>query len=283
MKIVRILNNNILQARDKRREVIIQGRGVAFGKKSGDSIEPDKSCKVYELTDSRQYQYVKTLVDVIPAEYWDYVSEVQRLVEKELNVALNSNFYFSLLDHIYVAVQRAKKNITLTDFFSPDIKLYYRDLYDLSRKIVSMTEEKFQVKFLESEVYFVATHLLDATFGMEKSVSFDTACAIIDCVLEHVKSDFPDTIEENSIDYNRFLSHLRLFAGRVIASNKEKSARKFEKLTVSMKKEFPKQAVCLEEIVQDMEQRFSYQISSDEQFYLMIHICKITEVKQETE
>ena len=52
MEVLKTINNNIVVSLDqKNREMIVMGRGLGFKKKAGDTIEEDKSVKIFTLND----------------------------------------------------------------------------------------------------------------------------------------------------------------------------------------------------------------------------------------
>lgn len=52
MIINKIFNNNVVLSEEKGQEVIVMGRGLAFGKKVGDGLEVEKIEKRYVLSQS---------------------------------------------------------------------------------------------------------------------------------------------------------------------------------------------------------------------------------------
>lgn len=53
MKIVKIINNNTVCAVDEKgKERIVSGKGIGFGKKRGEAIDPAQIQKIYMITDS---------------------------------------------------------------------------------------------------------------------------------------------------------------------------------------------------------------------------------------
>lgn len=280
MVIIRIFNNNVIEAKERGREMIVRGKGIAFGKKAGEKIFPAKEHKIYYLSDSKEYQYVKSLTDIIPGEYWDFTARIVDYAEAVLKKKLDANIYFSLLDHFYAAVKRAQGGMVINGFFSSEIKLYFKELYDLSSAIVDMAEKAFEIQFDESEVYFVATHLLDASLETASTISLERAADVIDCAVNNVKKYFSEMIDEESSSYTRFITHLKLFAGRVVSSNRHidnSEKERYNNMLDSIKTEFPKQSECLANIIHDIQTEFKYGVSQNEQFYLMLHIVKITE------
>ena len=63
MKIIKIVNNNIVTSLDEQnREIIVMGRGLGFGRKPGMPIEDEKVEKVFRLNSAGENQ---KLVDII--------------------------------------------------------------------------------------------------------------------------------------------------------------------------------------------------------------------------
>ena len=169
MRVSRVYNNNVLEATEFGRTVILQGKGIGFGKKAGDVISARSASRIFELADKRHYRMIREILDEIPEDYWDFCIDIQDYTEKSLNVKLNSSFYLSLLDHIYIAVQRNKKGIGLSSTLTTEIELYYEDIYKVAKQIVKMMEAHFSVEFDQSEVYFISVHLLESVLHLNYS------------------------------------------------------------------------------------------------------------------
>ena len=60
MKIVKVINNNVVSSVDDRnREVIVLGKGIGFQKTSGDDIQKDRIEKVVEMSSEASSQFEK--------------------------------------------------------------------------------------------------------------------------------------------------------------------------------------------------------------------------------
>ena len=67
MKIIKIVNNNIVTSLDEQnREIIVMGRGLGFGRKPGMPIEDEKVEKVFRLNSAGENQ---KLVDIIRSNF----------------------------------------------------------------------------------------------------------------------------------------------------------------------------------------------------------------------
>ena len=194
MKIIRIYNNNVIEAQEADRAVILQGKGIGFGRKSGDDISVHAANKIFELVDKKHYQMLSEILKEIPEAYWGFCIEIQEFAERSLGVKLNTNFYLSILDHVYIAVTRVEKGIHLTSILGTEIKLYFEDIYETARQIVEMMEAKFNVSFDSSEIYFISAHLLEAVLNVNYSEIKSKSEDIAKIIEMKVDREFGDAI-----------------------------------------------------------------------------------------
>ena len=68
MVILKVLNNNAATTidPDTNNEMVIMGRGLAFGKKSGDEIDKSRIEKIFTLEDEGGIDKVKNMLKNIP-------------------------------------------------------------------------------------------------------------------------------------------------------------------------------------------------------------------------
>ena len=70
MKIIKIVNNNIVTSLDEQnREIIVMGRGLGFGRKPGMTIEDEKVEKVFRLNSAGENQKLVDIIQDIPLEH----------------------------------------------------------------------------------------------------------------------------------------------------------------------------------------------------------------------
>ena len=70
MRIKKIFNNNVVVTDDEKGcEVVVMGKGVAFGKRNGDVVDEGKIGKVYHLGDHEMLEKFKELLSVLSLDY----------------------------------------------------------------------------------------------------------------------------------------------------------------------------------------------------------------------
>ena len=116
MKIIKVINNNTVCAADnKGREQIISGKGIGFGKKYGDSIEPAPDHKIYIITDSALRKKLIDSLSEIPFDVIKLTDELVKHITEELACKLNESLLITLSDHIAFAIERKKQGIEFTN------------------------------------------------------------------------------------------------------------------------------------------------------------------------
>ena len=114
MRLKKAFNNNALLALDDNdEEVIVMGKGIAFGKKSGDLIDESLIQKKFVFDKSELNEKFSQLFDEIPQQYVELTVSIVEMAQKELDVRFDSSIYLALSDHITYAVRRYKKNENL--------------------------------------------------------------------------------------------------------------------------------------------------------------------------
>ncbi len=277
MIISRVYNNNVVEAKDLTRTVILQGKGIGFSKKAGDFISLRSASRVFELADKKHYRMIRDILDEVPEDYWDLVIQIEDYTEKALNVKLNSSFYLSLLDHIYIAVKRLQKGIELSSILTTEIELYYEEIYEVAKHIVSMMEEHFQLQFDDSEIYFISVHLLESVMHLNYSEVSNKVKEIVEMIESMVKDKFGEKIDIKSVDYSRFLIHSKRFANMVVTGKISNTKdTQLDDLYQPLMQKYPKQYELVEEIIHKVSEVYQCSVGTNEKFYLFLHIIKIS-------
>ena len=96
-------------------------------------------------------------------------------------------------------------------------------------------------------------------------------------VLNLIRYEYKINLDEDSINYNRFIIHLKFFAYRIINNTCTEIEEKGDKdfLDVLMMR-YPKEYECSLKIAQLVKNNYNKDLSSDELIYLIAHIKRIT-------
>ena len=274
MKIEKILNNNAFISIDKSgEEIVVMGRGIAFGKKQGNEVELSGGYKIFSNSDMELNQRLKNIVSDIPEEYMKITEQVVCMLEKEYDKKVNDIIYVSLTEHIHGAVERFKKGIQIKNPLLIDIKRLFRDEYEVSKQALEAIKEEFGIEFEEDEAGYIAQHIVNAQLDDDMS-DIVNVTRIMQDILNIIKYSYKIDFNEESVYYYRFVTHLKFFAQRIL--NRLTYEDDNEDVFEVFKDKYNESYKCVLKIKEQIKQIYDYELSKDEQLYLMIHIERIT-------
>ena len=193
--IKKVYNNNVILAfeNSSKKEVILTGCGIGFGKKPNDTVDYSKIEKKFVIQDNNFESKVNKLASEIPEEVFAVSSAIIEYAEKNLNTTLDEYIYISLTDHIYFALKRYKENYYSIEFIEDEInfdrllthlkffakrlidktesidtnnnglleivKVQYKESYDCVKQIKSFIEENYTYKVNDDEVLYLILHI----------------------------------------------------------------------------------------------------------------------------
>ncbi len=277
MKIERVYNNNVVQVRDNGHEEILMGRGLGFQKKTGDALDLEKIEKRFVLQESDQ-----DMVSELSRVYQDLTSQEVNLVlaiielgQGRLGQTFEISLYIALADHLQYTIQRTREGISLQNPLAWEIRKFYPKEYELGQKTLELIKENIGLAMEPSEAASIALHFINAQKdGGLVEVNQQISQIVVNC-LEIVRLHFGHLAAEDSVSYNRFITHLQYFAQRVVSGSVQGNNDDF--LYDQVKLNYQEAFACTQKIKAYIEGHFDFQMSKDEQVYLTIHIQRQNE------
>ena len=270
MRSVKIFNNNAVSVvTPYGREAIVLGNGIGFNKRPGDEIDEGKIQKVYYIQDEMQLKFLQMLQAVGP-DVMDAAERVIAEAEAE-GCFMSSQATISLIDHIGFSIERQDKGMALPNLLLGETKLLYQKEYRLGCRALKIIEEHCGVALPEDEAGYIALHLI------ANSVDRDAAYGILKFVkgsLDIIKDTYGLTLDDESLDTIRLVTHLKFLAQRIFQKTvwtDEKVDDLYEQLLCRNLKN----QECLDRLDAYCSETFSYTLSRQERFYLLIHLTKI--------
>lgn len=279
MKVVieKILNNNaVISLGEEQTEIIVMGRGVAFGKRPGDLIDQSRIEKVFTLKNNDLTNKLKQLIAEIPIEYITVSEEIINYAKLQLGKNLNDNIYISLTDHIHYAVERFKKGMTIKNGLLWEIKNLYKEEFQIGLEALKKIEQAFGVRLPEDEAAFIALHIVNAELN-EDIGNIMAMTEIVQEVLKIVQYHYRVDFDQESLNYYRFITHLKFFAQRLV--NKEfYHDDEQDDLFQIVKTRYAEAYDCALKIKEFIYKKYQYIITKEEMMYLTIHIERVVRV-----
>jgi beta-glucoside operon transcriptional antiterminator len=185
---------------------------------------------------------------------------------------LNDSIYISLTDHINFAIERNKKGLDIKNALMWEIKKLYKDEFSLGLKALNMIKEKLDVTLPEDEAGFIAMHIVNAELNEEMPNIVNITKTMQD-ILKIVKYHFGIDFDEESLNFFRFVTHLKFFAQRLYSKTYMQSDDDF--LFEAVKNKHKDAFACTEKINDYVKRKFDYELTNDEKLYLTVHIERV--------
>lgn len=274
--ITKVINNNIVCSIDKdKNEIIIRGLGIGFGQKAGDEVASDKIEKIYKMEDVKVSNKLVRLLENIPHSHIQTSTDIIELTTQRLNKKLNDNIYITLTDHISFALERKEKNLEYHNALLWEIKKFYPVEYGLGLEALDIIEDKLNVRLSEDEAGFIALHIVNAQLDTNMSNTVQIT-ELIKAILGIVSEYYDFELDETSLHYERFITHLKFFGQRLFANKVSKDDdATFQDI---VKTRYPKDYQCATLIGKYVEDSFHKRITEEEMIFLTIHLRRVSTV-----
>lgn len=274
MIIEKVLNNNVVVTRSNTgMETVIMGRGLAFGKAAGDRVDESRIEKTFTIQDTTLDSKLHELLASLPMEHIVLSERIISLAKLRLGKSLSDTIYLTLPDHISAAILRYQHDIVLENPLKWDIRRFYRPEFEIGLEANRIVLEDMGVRFTDDEAAFIALHFVNAqqdggikgTYNMTR---------IMQEICQIVSNFFQMEFDEDSLDYYRFITHLKFFAQRLIGHMHYDDH--MEGLLGAIAEQHPRSYACTKQIAARMKSKYEYEMSQDEMLYLTIHIARLS-------
>jgi len=275
MKIKKIFNNNVALTEDPNQtEMVVMGSGLAFQKKIGDQIERERIEKTFIAPSEVFANNLSELLDEIPYEIMVLSKDIIEMAGKHLNTELNDSLYLSLSDHIHFAIKRKQEGLPIRNALLWEVQKFYKDEYQVARKTLDLIEEKTGVRLPEDEAASIALHLLNARQDDARMEETIEMTSIVNEITHIVKYHYGINFDETSMNYSRFITHLRYFAYRMLRGELNNDDN--DTLYQQVKMQYPKAYTCTKKVQEFLAKQYRMEMTKDELAYFMIHIHRVS-------
>ena len=273
MKIVKVINNNIVSTCDEDgREIVVMGRGIGFKAREGSVIDQEKIEKVFRLVSQNTMDRFKEMLVNLPMEHVQISAEIISYAKSVLNRPINPNVYITLTDHINFALERFKQKMMFSNPLIREVKAFYNEEYLIGEYAIAMIERDLGVKLSVDEAASIALHIVNAEYDgpMGDTIKITN---LIQQVLEVVKEYFQVELDKQSLYYERFITHLRFLAQRVFTGERmELDNLEFQEMIDRM---YPEEYACSQKVKALIQREYGHEVTEEELAYLTLHIRRI--------
>lgn len=273
MKIKRVLNNNaVLSSNSKQLDVLLLGSGIAFQKKAGQDVDLDKIEKTFLLKDKEAQNRFTELMINVPLEHILISEKIINYAKIKLGRSMNEIIYVNLTDHIHSCMERYAQGIHLKNPLKWDIARFYADEFAVGKKALEIIKDDLHVELEDDEAAFIAIHFVNAGLENNNNSAYDVT-KIVKEVEDIVKNYYHTVFDDASLDYYRFITHLKFFAQRLLSGTHYDEED--EDFLDVVKRKYGKAYACAESIKVYIAQEYGYTLVNSELLYLSVHINRI--------
>lgn len=277
-KIESIINNNFVATRKDGIEIILAGRGIAFGRKIGEYVDQSKIEKTFSLEDARQKQNFTNLAETLPEDLMELTVKVVNVIENSSQLHLKTVTFMALADHIAFALERYQNGQHMPNKLLNEARRFYPFEIELGKKAIDVIYKETGISLSEDEAGFIAIHLINT------SESSDTSgvqqLKMIKDIISIVQDYFEITFDEESFYYQRFVTHLKFFVFRVLKEKENESTSVRDDFFYRVSKvQYPQIHKCVNLIEEYLDFNYSITIANEEKGYLVIHLSGLLKRK----
>lgn len=281
MLIQKVINNNVISARDdKGREIVLMGRGLGFGVKPGMSVIEEKVEKVFTIKSTTVAEQFEQLLVNMPMEHVNISTDIITYAKHTFKLKLNQSIYVTLTDHINFAIERQSMGINPENALMWEIKRFYPQEFQLGKYALELICERLRVTLPEDEAGFIALHFVNAQYGtqMKDTLRFPDQMRNI---IELAETSLGLKIDEKSLHYERFVTHVKFLLQRVYRRELLTDAE--EEMLLMLKKKYPREFETSKKVADYIEGETGCVLSGEEIMYLAIHVRRVTMAQEQEE
>lgn len=273
MIIKKIFNNNAIVVKDSdKHEYVVMGCGIAFKKSVGEKVDESLIEKTFILKQKDASEKFKLLLEDIPSEYVSLCYDVIEYAKNILDVELNDYIYVTFTDHINNAIKLFDSGISTSNPLIWEIKKFYPKEFKVGLKALEFIEDELGKQLPEDEAANIALHLINAQGNVSNNkIDITRQTKMVRDILNIVKYTYNIVLDEKSINYERFVTHLRFFFQRL--GQQERADSEDDFLLKQVKTKYKNAYNCMLRIQKYLE----ISLSSEEQLYLTVHIQRVTQ------
>lgn len=279
LKISRVFNNNVVMVEAAGcQEMIVLGKGLGFQRKRGDEVQSDQVEKTFVLKQDSTTDHLLSLLSDISADYLEMSMQIVQQAENELKVTFRKTLYLTLMDHLSFAVSRRKKNEDLTNPLLWDTRQLYQKEYFIGKWALQLIKRKTGTCLPDDEAASIALHLVNAQAdsSTDMSETMQMTKEVKD-IINIVRYMFHTTLDEHSLNYDRFLIHLRFFLQRMHRNHDNTRSGEVDQfMSNHIRTKYPRAYNCALRISTYIESVYTHPLAEEEKVYLTLHIQRVT-------
>lgn len=279
MEILRVFNNNVVLAKDATGEKIITGRGIGFKARPGQPVDSSKVVRIFVPAEGRDPDHIATMLTEIPLAHMTLVTDAVTAAGLPESMTKNASLLVALADHIGFAIMRAANGQRADYPLLAEVSQLYSEEYAQAQAILSHINHALNDRRIaplpRSEAVAITLHLVNAGFATGDLSFTYTMTGVLQQLLTIIESDFGITLEPETVNVGRFITHLRYLFVRIAKHEQLKDYS--SAIGQAIRDSAPEAFRCAQRISAVIELRLGSGLTEDEVSYLTLHIARIVQ------
>ncbi|MGR6542629.1 PRD domain-containing protein [Paenibacillus tundrae] len=278
VRYVKAFNNNVALVKDlSGLEWVVMGTGVGFQKKKGDLIEETSIRRKFAAEDSAAKKPLVQVLDHMDPDVLDVAVEVVKNAEVSLGTTFENNIYLTIADHLNFAIIRANEQIEYVETNRWEVKNLYPKEYLAAQEAIRLVFDRLDVLLPKSEETFLTYHFVNGQQTKKTRIEETLKMTeVINRIIEIIQYHFQVKLDEESLSYTRFITHLRHFFIRQFKQNHIEDQEVDLTIVEVVKSKYPRSYQAVEKIAHLLERKYGWALSPNERLYLALHIWRLT-------
>lgn len=277
MRISRIYNNNVALATTfSGEQTVVIGRGLAFGKRKGDMIDPSRVEQTFVPEKGESEERLTWSLSEIPSDILAIAIELESRVKESGNFSISHSFVIPLADHLNFAMIRAREGVTVEYPLALEVSQLYPREVEFGQNALALVGEKIGVTLPAGEAIPLALHLVNSQFAVTDMSQTYRMTEIFTQIFDLISSVYGGSIDQSSMSAARFVAHLRyLFVRTEKGGSGPFQDAGSATLLEAVKTSYPRAFRCAQKVYLLLEMQLNQELTQDELTYLTIHIARL--------
>lgn len=282
MKVVKVLNNSLLLALDAEgREIILMGKGIGYQKAIGHELDGAEVEKVFVVQDKDLSRNIIRLAAEVDELYFSLAKSIVDYAIETHGFVIMDHLYLALTDHLAFAMKRHQDGLLLQNYYAFGMWKFNPLEYDVGQYALKLIARETGVVLPKDEAYNIAFHFINGQVSSPNHGNQIEVAKIVSAILSIIRFHFNCTFDEDSFDYTRLLTHLRLFALRLLTNEQVTGQDDF--LYRQIADLCSGERACVDKIAIYIRSTLGKEMTFNEMAYLIIYIHRIVVNRMEEE
>ncbi|WP_415949670.1 PRD domain-containing protein [Streptomyces sp. KLOTTS4A1] len=275
MEALRVLNNNVVLARDEKgQEVILTGRGIGFVSRQGKPIDPELIVRVFVPADGRDPDHLAEAFSLIGEDVLRAVVIALDEVGIEGRESTRPTLAIAVADHVAGALDRAARGLVVEYPLQAEAQALYAAEYAQAQQLLAAINKRVDGQLDPSEATALALHLVNAGFASGDLSFTYTMTGVIQQMLAVVSEQYSLAVPQDSVSAARFITHVRYLFVRIQQHRQLKGHE--STIGKGIRQHYPEATATAQRLATIVELRLGQPLSEDEVSYLALHVARMT-------